>query len=105
MSYDDAMASIREWIDITSEVVNDHGRAGKFRIRTDKLLRNALESHEVDCTAPYNADRIGKNDFAIWEKQAVRSEDPCTQSKTIKAGLYEWVVNYACMSKKNKPTN
>ncbi|CAG5108306.1 Oidioi.mRNA.OKI2018_I69.chr1.g3733.t1.cds [Oikopleura dioica] len=100
MSYDKAIGTIQEWIDITYEVVADHGRAGKFQIRTDKLLRNALRSYEVNCTAPYDAERIGKNDFAIWEKQAVRSEDHCTQTETIKAGLYAWVDNYACMSKK-----
>ena len=100
MSYEDAMSTIREWIDMTAEVLADHGRAYKFTLRSDKLFRNALESYEANCTEPYKPDQIGKNEFAIWEKQASRSDNHCIQSQTIKAGLKAWVANYACMSRK-----
>ncbi|CAG5091605.1 Oidioi.mRNA.OKI2018_I69.PAR.g13160.t1.cds [Oikopleura dioica] len=100
MSYDEAMSTIQDWIEMTGQVLADHERAGKFQIRTDKLLRNALRSYDANCTIPYDAHLIGKNDFAVWEKQAVRSEDHCIQVSTARAGLKAWVDNYACMSKK-----
>jgi hypothetical protein len=104
MSYEDAMSTIREWIDMTTDVLEEaeHGRAYKYELRMHKLLRNALQSHDANCTKPYNVDRIGKNQFAIWEKQATRSADVCVQATTVKAGLNMWVDNYACMDKKNK---
>ena len=102
MSYEDAMSTIREWIDMTTEVLEEaeHGRAYKFDVRMHKLLRNALESYDANCTTPYNVDRIGKNEFAIWEKQATRSSDVCVQATTVKSGLNAWVEIYACMDKK-----
>ena len=104
MSYEDAMLTIQEWIDMTTEVLEiaDHGRAYKFDVRMHKLLRNALESYDVNCTIPYDSEKIGENDFAIWEKQANRSDDVCDQATTVKAGLNAWVDNYACMDKNNK---
>lgn len=104
MSYEDAMLTIQEWIDMTTEVLEiaDHGRAYKFDVRMHKLLRNALESYDVNCTIPYDSEKIGENDFAIWEKQANRSDDVCDQATTVKAGLNAWVDNYACMDKKNR---
>lgn len=104
MSYENAMSTIREWIDMTTEVLEEaeHGRAYKFDVRMHKLLRNALGSYDANCTTPYDFDRIGKNEFAIWEKQATRSSDVCVQATTVKAGLNAWVDNYACMDKKNK---
>jgi len=104
MSYENAMSTIREWIDMTTEVLEEaeHGRAYKFDVRMHKLLRNALGSYDVNCTTPYDFDRIGKNEFAIWEKQATRSSDVCVQATTVKSGLNAWVENYACMDKKNK---
>jgi hypothetical protein len=104
MSYEDAMSTIREWIDMTTDVLEEaeHGRVYKYELRMHKLLRNALQSHDANCTKPYNFNRIGKNQFAIWEKQATRSADVCVQATTVKAGLNAWVDNYACMDKKNK---
>jgi len=104
MSYEEAMSTIREWIDMTAEVLKEaeDGRAYKFDVRMHKLLRNALGSYNNNCTTPYNSDLIGKNEFAIWEKQAARSNDVCVQATTVKAGLNAWVANYACMDKKNK---
>ena len=101
MPFNEAMETIEEWIDVTSDVLAKHGRAYKFEVRMSKLTRNALHSYDVNCTTAYNEDKIGKNEFAIWEKQATLSEDVCVQATTIKTGLNAWVDNYACMDKKN----
>ena len=104
MPYEDAILLIEEWIDMTTEILEtaDHDRVGKFDNRMHKLLRNALQSHDTNCVTPYNTKKFGKNDFAVWEREATQSDDVCEQTTTIQAGLYAWVDNYACMDKNSK---
>ena len=104
MAYEKATMVVKDWIEMTTEVLEqaNHDRAGKFDNRMHKLLRNALDSYDADCTKPYDSEKFGNNDFAVWEKYATRSDDVCEQTTTVKAGLNAWVENYACMDKKNK---
>jgi len=104
MHYEESITVTKDWIDMTSAVLElaNHDRAGKFDNRVHKLLRNALESYNADCSKPYNSDKFEKNDFAVWEKYASRSDNVCDQATIVKAGLSAWVDNYACMDKNNK---
>ena len=46
---DDAELTLQQWIDMTSDVLVGHGRAGKFDTRVGKLARNAFDSIKEDC--------------------------------------------------------
>ncbi|CAG5104898.1 Oidioi.mRNA.OKI2018_I69.chr1.g1650.t1.cds [Oikopleura dioica] len=102
MSGEDALATLEQWINMTAEVIDDHPRVGKFRIRIYKLIRNAITSLDANCISPYNQEKYGKNDFAIWIKQATKSDDHCTQTSRLKDGLYSWVDNYACSDTRSR---
>ncbi|CBY41997.1 unnamed protein product [Oikopleura dioica] len=80
---------------LSAESNGESTRALKRRIQLLKNL-NALQITDGACSAPYDADKFGGDDFANWAASVSSSGDRCADSTTIQIGVNHFLDNYAC---------
>ncbi|CAG5110358.1 Oidioi.mRNA.OKI2018_I69.chr2.g4769.t1.cds [Oikopleura dioica] len=95
---EEAKAAVDTFVGEIEAAASSSGESVKAMTRRMQELADLglFSSADPACSAPYDSDNFGGDDFALWADSAANTGDRCDDSQSLQTGVDLYLKNFGC---------